>query len=76
MTENILRQLLILQINEHALFNALNIAIKELNRIMDTEGDHTRTEEALREIVKLNMATRSLISNLVDGNTEPNEILH
>ena len=76
MPNDILLQLLISQVKERALVNAMNIAVTELDRIVSLEGDHTLTIEALEKILEISIGTQALISTLIDDDTELTETLH
>ena len=76
MPNGILLQLLILQIKERALFNALGIAIAELERITMLEGDHALTTKTLEEIYSISIGASAKLSSLISDKEGLTETLH
>jgi len=75
-SNDILLQLLISQIKEKALLNALGIAIAELDRITMLEGDHALTTKTLEEIYSISIGASAALSSLIDVGSKSEETLH
>ena len=76
MPDDILLKLLISQVREEALFNALDVAIAELERTLLLDGDHELTVDTLEKIYDISMGASAVIASLVYEESELEETVH
>ena len=76
MPDDVLLQLLISQVREEALSNALEVAIAELERTLLLSGDHELTVDTLEKIFEISMGASTVIASLVYDETELEETVH
>ncbi len=76
MPDDILLKLLISQVREEALFNALDVAIAELERTLLLDGDHELTIDTLEKIYDISMGASAVIASLIYDESELDETVH